>query len=287
MILTDGKTLKDTNRAILDFLGYKSVDEFHQKHDCICEFFEEGENLLQKIDTDGVLWIDNLIKNIDHSAKVEMIDSIAHQWKQPLSVLQTNINIIQIQMEMDTLSNNKLQAIIDSSNQQIKHMNETIDEFRSFFRPHNIKESIDIKTLIDSVLLLIKDDLISNSIKVNIKCDDSIKIYCVPNELKHVLINIFNNAKDAFNDNNIKINRAIKTDILKDNNRVTISIKDNAGGIPDNIINHISNENFSTKIAKSGTGIGLYMSKMIIEKIDGSISVNNSKDGACFKIVIP
>ena len=165
----------------------------------------------------------------------------------------------------------------------------------SFFRPYNKKEAVNIKTLIESVLLLIKDDLISNHIIVEFICADSAQIKVVPNEFKHVLLNIINNSKDAFNDKSIcdksdstsyHENRKIKINISKDNNFTTILIQDNAGGIPPEILDHIFDANFTSKKNKSGTGIGLYMSKMIIEKSNGTISVYNTKDGACFNIII-
>ena len=186
LILTDGLDLKDTNKAMLKFFGYQSVDEFHKEHDCICEFFEEGEDFLQKIDANGVIWIDNLIENIDHTTKIkmkdingiphifkvstssikiegniylvtfsditelvtkesmliyqsrkaimgEMIDAVAHQWRQPLNIIQMEINQLDFKMQMGEVSKELLKETITETTKQIEHMNETIDEFREFF----------------------------------------------------------------------------------------------------------------------------------------------------------
>ena len=348
LILTDGVDLKDTNKSMLEFFGYQSVNEFHKEHDCICEFFEKGEDFLQKVDANGVIWIDNLIKNIDHTTKVkmkdingvsnifkvstssikiegdiylvtfsditelvtkesmliyqsrkaimgDMIDAVAHQWRQPLNIIQMEINQLNLKIQMDEVSIELLEETVTETTKQIEHMDRTIHEFRDFFRPYNTKEAVNIKTLIESVLFLIKDDLISNHIIVEFICDNSIKIEGVPNEFKHVLINIINNSKDAFNDKSIcdksdsiscHENRKIKINISKDNNFTAILIQDNAGGIPQEILDHIFDANFSTKKKVGGSGIGLYMSKMIIEKSNGTITAYNTKDGACFNIII-
>ena len=340
LILTDGTFLKDTNKAMLNFFKYKSLDEFHKRHDCVCDFFEEGDGYLQAKNANGESWIEYLISNIEHTAKVkmknaqgesrifkvststmsieenvylitfsditeyllkesiliskskkallgDMINSIVHQWRQPLSTIKTYMTTLQIQLEMGKLTDQKIQSAIESVNVQTEHMNQTIDEFRNFFKPHNTLENVYVKDLINSVLYLIKDELIHNRVSTPLFCESFLKIECVPSEFKHVLLNVIHNAKDAFEENGVTENRTIRIHSFKNKNSVNIVIEDNAGGIDEKIINRVFNEDFTTKLSDKGTGIGLYMSKMIIEKIHGNISVKNNKEGATFTIIIP
>jgi len=127
--------------------------------------------------------------------------------------------------------------------------------------------------------LLVKDEFLRLQIEFEIKLKEDFKIYGFENEFKHVLINIINNARDALNINNIK-NGKIEIEI--DNNKIKIS--DNAGGIPEGIINKLFEVNFTTKESTNGTGIGLFMSKKIIQKISGEIEVSNIPNGAEFTI---
>jgi signal transduction histidine kinase len=132
--------------------------------------------------------------------------------------------------------------------------------------------------------LLVKDELVKNTIKTNLNLEEELYINTNKNELVHVLINLINNAKDAFNENNIK-NRVIDISTLKEGDQIILKVCDNAGGIPESIIDKIFDSRFTTKEHMQGTGIGLYMSKQILEKHNAKIEVFNNKNGACFKIV--
>ena len=217
----------------------------------------------------------------------EMIDSIAHQWKQPLSVISIKLQILDMALEMDTLTNEKIKDAIDTGDLQIKHLLETMEEFRAFFRVNTKKETVTLKSIVDSALFLVKDELLKNSVKVEVVGDNYLEVELNANEFKHVIINIINNSKDAFVDNNIDVhNRKIIFDIKNKDNKSALSILDNAGGIPKIIIDNIFKANFTTKEKGNGTGIGLYMTKHIVEKIDATINVTNINNGACFTILI-
>lgn len=207
----------------------------------------------------------------------EMIDAIAHQLKTPLGIIKIYSQQIQIYTD-------DKKEIINCCENQLRHIDylvNTIEEFRSFFRPNTKTEKIPIKAVIDSVKMLMKDEFIQHRIQVNIIGETTAVFEIIPNEFKHVLINILNNSKDAFNENNIE-NRIIEIDIKEK----SLSISDNAGGISKNNIDNIFEANFTTKNSDKGTGIGLYITRQILEKIGAKISVENIKNGVRFDIVL-
>ncbi len=214
----------------------------------------------------------------------EMMDAIAHQWKQPLGVIGMTLQSLDMKLSFgQDISSDMIKDASEVAQNQIEHLTSTIDSFRSFFRPNQKKVLSNIKGMIDATLLLMKDTLVLNNIEVEIIENEDTKIEVVENEFKHIFINLINNSKDAFNDNNIK-NRKIIFEIEKEKDKVIIKIKDNAGGIPKNIINKVFESNFTTKAKNEGTGIGLYMTKQIVNKFSGSIEVENTNNGVCFSI---
>lgn len=226
-----------------------------------------------------------LFKQTKDAAMGEMIDAIAHQWKNPLGVINLINQQIQIQCLLhDEIKKEDILKSIEKSEKQIKHLVETLEEFRSFFRPKTEKQEVSIITLINSVKVLMKDDLKKYSIEINTDGEIEKKIKIIPNEFKHVLINLINNSKDAFVDNDIK-NREIIISAKTEKNYTILKICDNAGGIPEDILDKVFISNFTTKDNK-GTGVGLYMTKQIIEKLEGKIEVSNIGSGACFKVYL-
>ena len=212
----------------------------------------------------------------------EMMDAVAHQWKQPLNIIslksdflyETSIDGIDITNEMINKCNLGVK-------QQVSHLVNTLDEFRNFFRPNKNITTTTYKELVDRVMLLMKDNLIKHQVQIEINLDDSIKLQLFPNEFKHVLINIINNAIEAFKENHIEDRKLIFNTTLKNGNKI-LNIIDNAGGIHNDIIDKIFSQNFTTK--EKGTGVGLYLSLQIIQKIGGNISVKNIDGGAKFSI---
>ena len=215
----------------------------------------------------------------------EMVDAIAHQWKQPISVLKMKIDMLEYDMNDNHIDKEYIKIYQKSSLVQLEHMINTLDEFRSFLRPDKIIETFYIKEALDSVLHLLKDDILSHLIQIEVRCDEGIKIDAIKNEFKHILINLINNAKDAFVENNIKT-RAIIINVEQIEDDICIEIIDNAGGIPKEVITNIFDANFTTK-GSNGTGVGLYLSKLIVEKFNGKIQVKNIDKGACFMLRLP
>ncbi len=210
-----------------------------------------------------------------------MMDSVAHQWKQPLNAMSMYSDIIKMDFKEGEVDEAYINQFYDDIQLQINHMVTTLDEFRTFFRPNKEEEAFQLLDVINSVLFLTKDEFMKHSITFDILNKTPIEIYGHRNEFKHLIINIINNAKDAFGENQIK-KRVISFSLIEDQEGERLEIRDNAGGIPDDVIGDIFKANVTTKVEGKGTGIGLFMSMQIAKKNGADLSVHNEKDGACF-----
>ncbi len=239
---------------------------------------EEMENVSKK---------DNLLKEQSRLAAMgEMVDAIAHQWKQPLNAISMAADLIKSNPEDDfTFKASEVNEMSSIIHHQIEHMTTTLSEFRSFFRPTKESSTFSLAGCIDSVKILLKDELTKNQIEIQQHKQDDIMINGYENEFKHLILNLINNAKDAFIENDIK-KRVIAIGYNETNDHILLQVVDNAGGIPNDIINDIFNPNVTTKGDKEGTGIGLYMSSQIAQKHHGKLSVQNTKDGARFTLTL-
>jgi len=220
------------------------------------------------------------------AAMGEIMDAVSHQWKQPLSVIKLTASEIEMAVGLNEFTKEYGLQVSKKIENQVNHLIETIDEFSGFFRPRVNLEEITVKKLIDSTLLLMKDELMRNTIQTTFSGDETLTVNIIPNEFKHVLLNIISNAKDEFVIQNKK-NAKIDFIVEKLDSKIQLKIQDNAGGVPEELIPIIFNAHTTTKSDKKGSGIGLYMSKNIIEKINGTISVENNETGAVFIIMIP
>jgi signal transduction histidine kinase len=215
----------------------------------------------------------------------EMISNIAHQWKQPLAQLSFILVNIELFSDKNKLTKDKLKSRIGEANKQISFMSNTIDDFRNFFASGKSERSYAVQEAILLTEQLMNAALNKNKIilEINIKTNFILKGY--KNEIVQALINIINNAKDVFLERRVK-DPLINIDIFSQNSKRIITIKDNAGGISVQPIDKIFEPYFTTKHANIGTGIGLYMTKMIIEKNNnGKINVKNLHNGAVFTII--
>jgi DNA-binding response OmpR family regulator len=221
------------------------------------------------------------------AAMGEMIDAIAHQWKQPISVIKMSIANITLKKQIrGILNDEELGHCTDAVKKQSDHLIDTLESFRKFFRPNTPKESLCLKTKIEEVASLLKSVLIDNQIQLNIKDENDIFYNIIEPEFKHIFINLINNSKDAFIEKNIQ-DRKINIDIYKNENGVNIAFEDNAGGIEQKTLDHLFQAHFTTKEAEQGSGIGLYMTKQIIEKLAGKIDAVNINNGLRFNITLP
>ncbi len=236
---------------------------------------------------------DNLLfQQSKMAAMGEMIGNIAHQWRQPLSTISVISSGIKMQLEYGLLEEGSLISSMDNIQNSVGHLSNTIDDFRDFFKPNKSKSSFNINDLINRTLKLISAKLKAEEVKIVLEVSP-LKIRTLENELIQVVMNILKNSIDAFKNQNPKL-IFIKT-IQKENDLI-IHIKDNAGGIPKNILDRIFEPYFTTKDKSQGTGIGLYMTEeMIVKHMHGSIIASNSKYtyeghdyiGAEFVITLP
>ncbi len=229
------------------------------------------------------------------AAMGEMIGNIAHQWRQPLSMITTAASGIKLKKELGLLEDKDHKESLNAIIQAANYLSNTIDDFRYFFSPNKNKTIISSSELFQKVFKLLDSAYKSVNIKV-IKNIEEFKICTFENELIQVIINILNNAKDEL----VKIegydNKYIFIDLFKEDKNIIIKVKDNAGGIPEDIIDRIFEPYFTTKHQSQGTGIGLFMSEEIISKhLHGEILVSNCNSiieekkyrGAEFIISIP
>ncbi len=215
----------------------------------------------------------------------EMINSIAHQWRQPLNRINSCVAVLDSISNSNSDGNKIIESKIKSIEQNTKYMSDTIEDFANFFHPNKEQTRFTLQDAVKKALGLIISR--TNAVDVVISSDEDVWVSSFKKEYQQVILSILHNAIDNFEERNIKdpkINIIIKTK----RDRSYLCIHDNGGGIEYNDINRIFEPYFTTKFSAQGTGLGLYMSKMIIENsMDGELSVKNENGGACFEIEIP
>ena len=326
----------DVNQSTLDIFGYTSKDEVIGKNplefisseskEYVKEQFKEiealpyeaklikkdgtefygllrGQNLKNKnvrlssiIDISTLKQQENvLIEQSRMVAMGEMIGNIAHQWRQPLSVISTGATGLQIQKENNILSDESFTKTCTTINENAQYLSRTIDDFRNFIKGDRKKKTFNLKENIDSFIQLVEGTIKTNHINLIYNIDEQIFVDGYPNELIQCYINIFNNAKDVLKDIQNK-DRLIFFTTEEKEDSIVITIKDNGGGIPDDIILKIFDPYFTTKHKSQGTGLGLHMTyKLIKDGMNGTIVVKNidykyknvNYKGAEFRIILP
>jgi len=212
----------------------------------------------------------------------EMIGMIAHQWRQPLSAISSASIAINIKAQMDMLDSKSAIELADKISEFTQYLSKTIDDFREFYKETKEKRDIIYTQLIESTLSIVEASLKNKNIELITQTNSDILFHTYTNELKQVLLNLIKNAEDILEEKGIE-KPYIK--IITEGNKLMVS--DNGGGIPDDIIDKIFDPYFSTK-SLNGTGLGLYMSKTIIEEhCEGKLSVHNSDEGAVFMVELP
>ena len=222
------------------------------------------------------------------AAMGEMISVISHQWRQPLNEITVIVDEIKLKHQYKVLTDEEMDYLTKEIYDSADYMSNTIEDFNNSFKPYKDKEEFEFKLLLDESMNLLKSRI--NKLDVNLKVElipNDLKYVGFKNELKQVILNIINNSFDALDENKIE-NKNVKISVSKTTENIIISIEDNAGGIPDNILENIFNPYFSTKTEKNGTGLGLYISKVIIENnMNGKISVTSEQKNSEFKISLP
>ncbi|MFW3412225.1 sensor histidine kinase [Aliarcobacter butzleri] len=215
-----------------------------------------------------------------------MISMIAHQWRQPLSQLSGILMELETTTRFKKVDNNYILNAIDKSDKMIEFMSNTIDDFRNFYKPDKKKEDFYVSNACKKAINIIDATLENLGINLILDIKDDKKIFGYPTEFSQVILNIISNAKDILIERNIK-NPKIEINIESKGVLSIITIKDNAGGIEEKNLEQIFDPYYSTKDSSKGTGLGLYISKLIIERnMGGDLSVSNNSEGAVFKIVV-
>ncbi len=210
----------------------------------------------------------------------EMLSMIAHQWRQPLTAISSSSIALELKAELGNIDKETIVKNSKKISKYTQNLSNTIDEFRNFFKPDRNKEDILYTELINSVLCIAKGSITNQNIELIKELNSNATLHVYRNELIQVILNLIRNAEDILLDREIE---NPKITIKTDNRCLTVS--DNAGGVPDDIMDKIFDPYFSTKLEKNGTGLGLYMSKTIIEDhCAGKLSVMNDENGAVFKI---
>ena len=217
----------------------------------------------------------------------EMLSMIAHQWRQPLSIISSLINKERVDIELGALKTDKITSSFDSIEIQVQHLSQTISDFKDFFKPDKKEVLTKNQTIIDKSLKLVEHSLKIKNINVEVNNKSEIEYKTFENEIVQVVINLLKNSQDAFLEHNIADKYIKITTDIKDESAI-ICVEDNAKGIDKSVIDTLFLPYISTKEKKNGTGLGLYMCKTIVEQhCKGSLVFANTKDGVKFTITIP
>jgi len=355
LLLTDGQELKKANQAMLDFLGFKTIEEFKREYECICDFFIKEHGFLYKNINDG-LWISEMINNRENTpdiAKIEAVDgeihlfrvtineqkldenlfsitltditeieaykselqehvrlieekqkiliqnskmasmgemiaNIAHQWRQPLNSLSALHTVLMMDYEeKNSLTVEEIEEFKEESRQYIHKMSSTIDDFRNFFSPTKEKEHFLVSDAIKESIKFVRDSYIDAHVElVDMTKNRDTQICSYRNELMQVIMILLNNSRDAVVSNGVEKPQVI-VNFRENGDELKICIQDNGGGISEDIMDRIFEPYFTTKFKSDGTGVGLYMSKMIVEdSIGGELTLENHEDGILASLIL-
>jgi len=227
-----------------------------------------------------------LIRQGRLAALGEMIGNIAHQWRQPLNTLALMVQELAWYYDHDQLSKEYLDATVTRAMQVINHMSKTIDGFRNFFEPDKEKVSFRVSDVLAQTVSIVEAAFHELRIAIELQADPDLYVNGNPNEFSQVILNILVNAKDALLERKVASPR-VTVRLFREGGRAVLVICDNAGGIAPEIMDKIFDPYFTTKGPDKGTGIGLFMSKTIIEKnMNGTLGVRNTGQGAEFRIEV-
>lgn len=220
------------------------------------------------------------------AAMGEMLSNIAHQWRQPLNNLGLYIQNLQADHEANTLNGEQLKEYVASCMDTLCYMSRTINDFQHYFRPNRTPSPFDIATTIRETVKLVESSLQAGGISVRTHEMEPYSVNGFANEFAQVILNIINNAKDVLIERGIP-NSTIDITSCCNDDCISVSIRDNGGGIPAHLMEKIFDPYFTTKAKTQGTGLGLYMAKMIIDKsMGGRLTARNTPEGAEFIIEI-
>jgi signal transduction histidine kinase len=224
-----------------------------------------------------------LIQQSRHAVLGEMIGNITHQWRQPLFALSLIVQGIESEQGENSLDAQSLQGYLVSANRVIRQMNDTVDDFLNFFRPNKTICTFSLRGVVQNAWLLVQSSM---NFRMQVVDDGAGELFAsgFPNEFSQVLINIFANAKDAIRERNISPG-LVEIRFGQNEENVWVDVRDNAGGIPEAALEKVFDAYFTTR--EKGTGIGLYMSRIIMRNMGGDIAACNAGNGAELRVILP
>jgi signal transduction histidine kinase len=269
------------------------------KEHCETSFNEEGEGLISIgtiQDVSAEYLANEALRNKDEmlfkqsrlAQMGEMLSMIAHQWRQPLSAMSAKTNTLIFKNKMERYDSDDFEKGLFQIAEYTQHLSEKIDDFRDFFKQDKLQEESTCEEILDSVWEIIFPSFNEHRITLSKgdMCDVLVPMYT--NEIRQVVLNILKNAEDALVENKIEYPFVSVTCVLGEYENILLSIEDNAGGIDEVIIETLFDPYVTTKQDKDGTGLGLYMSKIMIEEHGGGIlSAQNTLKGSIFSISLP
>ncbi len=293
------ETLKGKlSMSTLEYSGIKEIDTLLENFTTMGQTLQELYSSMEQKISEGIAKNTEAQKIMIHQSRLaqmgEMISMIAHQWRQPLGSISTVLMSIKLKSTLNKFDLNSeegkaqhkvfIETSIDKMDSYVKYLTTTIDDFRNFFKPDQNKEHVTLEEMIQNTMNIIGKSLEINAITVHITNTSHTALFTYGKKVTQVLMNIVKNAHDAIIEHKIE-NGTIWLNAFEDDHTFVIEIEDNAGGIKPEIMVKIFDPYFSTKHEKNGTGLGLYMSKMIIEQhCHGSLHVENTDMGVKFSI---
>jgi signal transduction histidine kinase len=230
---------------------------------------------------------DRMLHNQSKSVQMgEMLNMIAHQWRQPLNAISASAISVAMKLELYELEPDDIREHLTYIQWRVQKMSQTINDFMNFFKPDQEMQQFSLKDVIQDIESLMKAQLQGRGIRIIYDEHNPIKIFSYKKELAHVLINIIANARDAYEGLHVDSKTITVTLDEREDRKLLLSVRDRAGGINPDLLEKIFNPYFTTKDQGKGTGIGLYMSKRIVlEILHGTIEADNRDEGAEFSIV--
>lgn len=255
--------------------------ELAEKYEAINRLLENRiqQEIAKNRDKDEIL-----IRHSRLATMGEMMSCIGHQWRYPLNSLMLLFKDVRDALEYGEINESYIDRFTREGILQIKQMSQTINDFRKFYKPNNEKSTFSVGDSIEEALSIFSPILNNHGMTIEFENRGQQVAYGYPNEFSQIVLNILANARDAFVLKEIS-RRKISIKIKETNDFVTAEFADNAGGIDPALIQKVFDPNFTTK--PHGSGLGLYMTKMILEKMEGHVSVKNTGNGAMFSLSVP